>query len=122
MRWMTAGLMNGAGAMGAMTDPSSPLRGASPIGLTLRTAAATPASLIRIAGSVILPASFEPATAARLWKVPPDMPSEGLGMPPGGVTCTSRSMLASPSPQRSRAASVAIRTSMSGGSASKPHT
>ena len=83
VRWMTAGLMNGAGAIGATTVPSSPLRGARPIGLIRRTAAATAASLIRIAGSVIEAESSDEATATRLWKVPPDMPSESRGMPAG---------------------------------------
>ena len=122
MRWITAGLMNAAGAIGAITAPFDPRRGASTIGLTRRTAAANAASSISAAASVMIAASSAPATAARLWKVPPDIPSEGRGSPGGGVKLTSRSAAARPSPKRSRACSAASITSRSAGSASNPHT
>ena len=57
-----------------------------------------------------------------LWKVPPEIPSEGRGRPGGALIVTSTSTAARPSSKRSRAASAASRTDRSGGSASNPHT
>ena len=102
--------MNAAGAIGAITAPLEPRRGATLIGLRRRTSAARAGSVISAAGSVTADASSPPAAAARLWSVPPEIMSEGRGIPGGPSTLTSRSASASPSPKRSRAVSAASST------------
>ena len=76
MRWITAGLMNAAGAIGAITAPAALRRGAIVIGLRRRISAAVAGSAINAAGSAIRSASSSPATATMLWKVPPEIRSE----------------------------------------------
>ena len=83
VRWITAGLMNAAGAIGATTAPSAPRRGATLIGLRRRTSSARAGSLISAPESVTAEASSPPAAAARLCSVPPEIMSEGRGMPGG---------------------------------------
>ena len=81
---MTPGLMKGAGAIGAITEPSLPRRGASPIGLRARTEAAAASSGISTAGSRASAAFSSPVRMAMLWKVPPDTMSEAWGLPGRG--------------------------------------
>ena len=51
VRWITAGLMNAAGLIGAIATPPAPRRGRRSIGLRSRTAVATCGSAISAAGS-----------------------------------------------------------------------
>ena len=75
--------MNAAGAIGATTEPSVPRRGATLIGLRRRTSSARAGSVISAPESVTADASSPPAAAARLCSVPPEIMSEGRGMPGG---------------------------------------
>ena len=122
MRWITAGLMNAAGAIGAITAPPGPRRGATEIGLSRRTSSAATGSVISAAGSVTAEALSAPVTAARLCIVPPEIMSEGRGMPGRPLDRHLEIRLARPSPQRSRAVSAASSTARSDGRDSKPQT
>ena len=113
--------MNAAGAIGAITVPLV-CRTPTPIGLRSRTRAARPGSVISAAGSVMVLASSQPVISAMLWSVPPEMMSEGRGMPLGCVDPHRQSTSESRSPQRSWAVSAASCTARSAGSASNPLT
>ena len=92
-----AGSMNAAGAIGAITVPSGARRGRTRIGLVRRTASATLPSASSAAVGEHRGVSAAPASA-RLWKVPPEIPSEGSRHP--GKASTLKRTSALPGPRR----------------------